>query len=173
MAGYGEAPFGLNQVKIKAGSTLVTLPAARVLKFKERLVSGELQGNDMTVAAAAVVDAVEWELEAGGISLEAYALLTGRSVVEAGTSPAETTTLTGVGGAAMPYVIIYGKSLGDDGGDVHVKILRAKITDGIEGSFQGGEFFVTACKGIAVADPSTNTIFEVVQNETAAALPSS
>ena len=49
-----------------------------------------------------------------------------------------------------------------------VKIQAA--TGGIEGEFKDGEFWVTKCSGIAV-DDGTNGLFDVVQNETSAALP--
>ena len=47
---------------------------------------------------------------------------------------------------------------------------RQKATGGIEGEFKDGEFWVTKCSGIAV-DDSTNGVFDIVQNETAADLP--
>lgn len=172
MAGYGDKPFGLNQVKLVRGASVVTLNAAQTLKFKERVKSAELPGNDAIVAVNSIVEAVEWELEAGGIPLEAYALMTGRSVVTAGSSPSETTKLTGSAGTAYPYFKIYGKVLGSGSDDVHCKIFKAKLTEGMEGTFGNGEFFVTACKGVAVDDGS-NGIWEMLQNETAASLPAS
>lgn len=170
MAGYGDKPFGLQAVKIVKGATVSTLPVAQTLKFKERVKSNELPGNDRIAAVNAIVEAVEWELEAGGISLEAYALMTGRTVEVDGVSPAETTTLTGNAGQVYPYFKIYGKVMGVDADDIHVKIFKAKLTEGLEGTFGNGEFFVTSCKGIAV-DDGTNGIWEFVQNETAAELP--
>lgn len=172
MAGYGDKPFGLHQVRLVRGVTVAELPVAQTLKFKERTKSAELEGNDVIAAVNTIVDAVEWELEAGGISLEAYALMTGRTATAAGTSPNETTSLKGRGGDNYPYFKVYGKVLGSGTDDIHCKIFKAKLSEGMEGTFGQGEFFVTSCKGIAV-DDGTNGLWEMVQNETAATLPSS
>jgi hypothetical protein len=174
MANYGDMPFGLNSVKI-IGITLagtVTLPAAQTLKFKDRVLSGELRGDDAIKAVAAISEAAEWELEAGGISLEALALMTGRTIVSAGTTPTGTITLRMNASLAYPYFKLYGKVLGVGSDDVHCKLFKCKVTDSIEGTFKGGEFFVTSIKGVAI-DDSTNGIMQFVQNETAAALPTS
>jgi len=173
MSGYGEMPFGLRDVKITnmAGTTQVDLPRGQNLAYRERVRSGELSGDDALQAAVAFVEAIEWSLEAGGISLEAWALLTGRTATEEGTTPNQTTTLTVSAGDEFPYVKIYGKSMGDDGDDIHVKFFKAKCTS-LEGTFAEGEFFVTSCSGIGVDDGS-NGIVDIVQNETAADLPTS
>jgi len=104
VSGYGEKPFGIRDIKLTdiTGTTQVDLPNERVMSFSERLVSGELRGEGKTVAAVSEVDAVEFDLEAGGISLEAYALMSGRTVTIAGTSPYETTSLTGSGAERYP-----------------------------------------------------------------------
>lgn len=171
---YGDKPFGLRDVKLTSsdGATQVDLPNARVLSFNERIKSGELTGDDKTVAVVAFSDAVEWSLEAGGISLEAYALLTGRTAVEAGSTPNRTLTMEASGGLEVfPYLKIYGKSVGDGDDDVHVKIFKAKLTQ-IKGQLQEGQFWVSQASGIAI-DDAVNGLYEIVQHETAANLPSS
>jgi len=90
MAGYGDKPFGLRQVRLVYSSTVVDLPAAQELSFKERIASDELKGNDKIVDAVSISEAAEFEISDGGISLEAYAVLTGRSAVEAGSTPNRT-----------------------------------------------------------------------------------
>lgn len=170
MAGYGDMPFGLRDVKL-THSTLgqVDLPAAQTLKFGERMRSGELSGDDKLQAVVSFSEAVEWELEAGGISLEAYSVLTGRTSTTSGTTPNRSYYLSASAQQAMPYVKIYGKALGASTDDVHCKIFKAKVTS-IEGTFSDGEFWVTSCKGLAI-DDGTNGIFQFIQNETAANLP--
>lgn len=170
---YGETPFGLADVKLTdiTGSTQVDLPNSRMITFSEGLTSNTMRGDDKIASVVAIVDSLEWSLEAGGISLAAWALMTGRSTVVAGSTPNETTTLTANAGEDYPYFKIYGKSVSDDAAsDIHVKIFKAKLTSPIEGNFQDQEFFVTSCSGIAIDDGS-NGIYEIVQNETAAALP--
>lgn len=174
MAGFGDKPFGLRQVNVvnSLGTVYAALPAAQTLKFNERVESAELPGNDAINAVVAFVNAVEWELESGGISLEAYAIMTGRTPVVSSTTPNRTYSMYGRGGDVLPYFKIYGKALGDGPDDVHVKIFKAKITDDIEGEFAGGDYFVTKCKGVAVDNGVAGEgIFQFVQHETAAALP--
>lgn len=172
---YGDKPFGLRDLKITnlAGTTQVDLPNALTLSFKERITSGEMRGDDATVSIVAITDAVEWEIEAGGIDLAAYALMTGRTATTAGVTPDRTTTLVGNAGDNYPYFKIYGKSVGDNStDDIHVKILKCKLTGPLEGEFKDAEFFMTKCSGVAI-DPGAGNLFEIVQNETSSTLPSS
>lgn len=173
MSGYGEKPFGIYDIKLTniAGSTQVDLPYAMTLQFSERLVSGELRGDGKTVAVVSEVDALEASLEAGGISLEAYALMTGRTVAESGTTPTRVNTLTGAGAERFPYFKIYGKSLADGDDDVHVKFYKCKLTAGLEGSLADGEFMMSNIGSIICIDDGSNGIFDIVQNETATTLP--
>lgn len=172
MAGYGDKPFGIRDIKVTnlAGTSQEDLPAARTLSYSERITSGELTGDDALLAVVASLQAIEWELEGGGISLEAWALLTGRTATEAGTTPNRTLTMTMSAGDVFPYMKIYGKSIGEGDDDVHVKFFKAKVTS-LEGTLGENEFFITSCSGIAV-DDGTDGICDIVQNETAANLPS-
>ncbi len=169
---YGDKPFGLREVKLNPlpTGTAVALPVDRVLKFKETVQSGTLRGGDKIASVVSIADAAEFELEAGGISLEAYALMTGRTVTTSGTTPNQTTTLVGDAQKAFPYFKIIGRALGDGVDDIRVTLYKCKLTDGLSGDFQDGQFFMSATKGIAV-DDDVNGVFEFVQRETAAALP--
>lgn len=173
MSTYGNKLFGLRDVKITniAGTVQADLPAGQTLTLRLRLRSGELSGDDSIVSIASFLDAVEWELAAGGIDLDAYAIMTGKAEVVAGASPNETSTLTLAAGDKMPYFKIYGKSLGEGDDDVHIKLYKCKLTQPIEGSFQDAQFFVTQARGIAITDGTK--IMDIVQNETAANLPAS
>lgn len=173
MSAFGDKPFGLSDVKLTSidGGTQKDLPAARVLTWSERLRTGEMTGDDSLLAVVALSEAVEWSLESGGISLDAYALMTGRTATTAGTSPSQTATLAGDAAEHYPYFKIYGKSIADDAiADIHVKLNKCKLQS-IEGNFSEGEFFVTSCTGLAVTNGTS--IYEFVQNETATTLPTS
>jgi hypothetical protein len=170
---YGQKPFGIYDIKVTniGGTVQVDLPYAQTMTFTERLVSGELRGDGHTVAVVSEVDAVEASLEAGGISLEAYALMTGRTVTNSGTTPTRKTTLNGDGAERVPYFKIYGKSLADGIDDVHVKLYKCKLTNGLEGSLGDGEFMMSSMGSIICIDDGTNGIYDIVQNETATTLP--
>lgn len=172
---YGDKPFGLRDVKLTniAGTTQVDLPAAMTFSFKERLVTGEMKGDDVLMSVVTFPEGVEWEIEAGGISLEAWALMTGRTLTASGTTPTRTNTYAMSGGQCYPYFKVYGKAVGDDcASDIHAKLVKCKLTSPLEGSFKNGEFFMTKASGLAVPNDS-NLIGEIVQNETATTLPTS
>ena len=171
MAGYGDKPFGIRDIKVTdiTGASQVDLPVAQKMACKERLVSAELHGDDSLQSVQSSTDALEWELEAGGIPLEAYAIMTGRTVTESGSDPNLVNTMTARAGDIMPYFKIYGKAVDGDG-DIHVKIFKAKLNAPIEGEFADGAFYVTKCAGLAVDDGTA--LYEFVQNQAAAALPS-
>jgi hypothetical protein len=106
-------------------------------------------------------------LEAGGISLEALAKLTGLTAASAGSAPNRTLTLSADAGAQMPYLRIAGRAVAAEGGDVYVRLYRCKL-EALEGTFRAGEFWVSYAKGVAVTNGSA--VMDFVQQETAAAL---
>jgi len=164
-------PFGLRQITLVPlpTGTAVVLPAAQTLSFKESLVSGELRGDDAVQAIAAITDKIEWSLEAGGISFDAIKVMTGRAIAATGTTPAQKNTMIIAAGDTYPYFKIYGKVLNDDGSDVHCLIYKAKLTDGLEGEWKDGEFFIQSASGIAISNGTK--IAELVHNETATTVP--
>ncbi len=172
--GYGEVPYGINAIKVVpmgTAQTPVELPIAQKLTFKETIEAASLKGNGMVKAAVAHFQGLEWSLEAGGISLAALAVMTGRTATTTGVTPARVTTAKASGGGNFPYFKIYGKSLGDSTDDIHCIIYKAKIT-ALEGNMEDGAFMITKCSGIAV-DDGTNGVYDFIQNETAAELPTS
>lgn len=146
-------PYGLRDVKLTpytdqtctALGTAVDLPVAQTLSFSETEDFNDLNGDDETVATHGSGPTVAWELDAGGISLEAWAVITGG-------------TLTTIGSTAKvlkknisqirPYFKAEGQSISDSGGDIHCEIFRCKMNDDMEGEFGYGEFLITKCKGV-------------------------
>ena len=168
-------PFGIRDIKITTidGVTQVDLPAAMKLSFKDMVTTGEMRGDDIVSELVSIRDGVEFSLESGGIPLAAWAIMTGSTVVTAGTTPSQTVTYQADAGQCFPYFKIYGKAIGPDcTGDIHVKISKAKLTDPLEGEFADGSFFVSKCSGKGLDDGS-NGAYEIVENETAAVLPAS
>lgn len=161
---YGDMPFGLKEIKLKRGTTVVELPAATTLKFKEKMVTGRGRGGDRLRALASAPDGVEWEMEALGESLEAYALMSGLTATETGATPNRSLTLASSDTNRYPYFDIYGKALGVGDDDIHYHIIDAKLTDGMEAPLQDADFTKSTFKGEALG-------WEIVQNETAEELP--
>jgi hypothetical protein len=166
-------PFGMRQITLVPlpSGTAVVLPSAQELKFAEQLTSGELRGDDAIQAIAATTSAVEWELTAGGLSFDAIKVMTGRTIATSGTTPNQKNTILARAGDTYPYFKIYGKVVNDDGSDIHCLIYKAKLTDGLEGEWKDGEFFIQSASGIAV-DNGTK-LYELIHNESATTVPAS
>lgn len=167
MSEYGRYPFGLRNVIVSDinGGNFATLPAGQLFSFQERIRSEVFSGDDGALAVASFSDVADWSLEHGGISLGAYALMTGRTVGETGSTPSRVSTLTGSAGEAFPYFRVYGKALTDDESDVWCVLYRCKLVN-LQGQLGGDAFFVSQASGTAIDDGS-NGIFDFVQNETA------
>ena len=168
MAGYGDKLFGLRELKLfnADGSGGLLLPRAMMLHVTPVIESARFEADGGLVGAAAFLAGADWELEAGGLSLEALAKLTGLSEVLAGSTPNRTLTLTQSAGAAFPYLRIYGRVVADSG-DIHCRLYRCKLT-ALEGTFRSKEFWVTYAAGVAVH--SASGVLEFVQRETGASL---
>lgn len=169
MAGYGDKPFGLRQLKVTSadGSGAVTLPYGLLLHVTPRIEAAEFFAEGVAVGVSSVAVAADWELEAGGISLEALAKLTGLTASQTGSTPNRVLTLTAGAGLEFPYVRIYGRAAGEGNDDIYCRLYRAKLTS-IDGTFRRGEFWITSCAGVAVAN--STGLYEFVQRETGAAI---
>lgn len=170
--GYGNFPFGLREVQLSSmdGAVKVKLNAAQTLGYKERVVSSELRGNDKLKASSTIPDGYDWSLEEGGIPLDALALVTGRTVVESGTTPNRISTMDLDAEVAYPYFKIEGRVVNEDGlSDLVVALNKCKVTGSVEGDFGDGEFLVTKMSGVAV-DDGTGSYGEMRVRETGAAL---
>lgn len=163
--------FGVRDVKLTPlpSGSQVDLPNAQRFSYKEVLTSGVLRGDDATVAVAAATDMVEFELEAGGVSLEALKVMTGRTITLTGTTPNQKNVVLTRAGDVMPYFKLYMQAKGDGIDDIHVLVYKCKLMEGLEGEWKDGEFFIQKLSGVAVDDGSK--LMEIVQNETSAAVP--
>lgn len=168
--GQNDKPFGLKEIIIEnmAGTERVTLPAALELGFEEMVVTGEFFGNDDLQGVVTQPLGVKGTFKQGGYPLEALSLMTGHDYALSGSTPNQVATLQG-DSSTYPYFKIFGKSLGDEGDDVHIKIFKAKLTSSPKGTFKRAEFFMleTEFTGVKVSGKA----YDVVANETETALP--
>lgn len=177
-------PYGIRDIRLTPfvddsatayDTPTVDLPYARTLSFSEAEEFTDLRGDDRLVATHGAGPQVEWEFEAGGISLPAYATIAGGEVVESGIAGTDLAlTYTKLGADVRPYFKIEGQMISDSGGDFHCVIFKAKCNDALEGEFTDGEFFLSSGSGIGL--PSTVTadedkLYEFVQNEAQVAIP--
>lgn len=174
-------PFGLRDVKLiplgadgATPGTPVDLPISRVLSFSETEDFEELRGDDAVQASHGSGPTIEWELEAGGISLEAYQVMAGGTVTASGVSPNATKTFNKKTTDARPYFKIEGQSICDNGGDFHGIIYRAKADGSLEGSMEDSTFLLTSASGKGYGSQEAgdlDSVYDFVHNETAIAIP--
>lgn len=168
-------PYGLRDVRLTPLSstgvlgTPVDLPVGRTLSFSEAEEYEELRGDDHLVAIHGKGPQVEWNLESGGISLDAWAVLTGGTINESGSTPNQIKSFTKQFTDSRSYFQIEGQSVSDEGGDVHVIIKKAKCDGSLEGEFSDGSFFLTKCSGKGLADASDD-LYVITWNETITAI---
>lgn len=168
-------PYGLRDVKIAVlaadgtPGTMVDLPNAQTLSFTENEDFQELRGDDKVVAKRGNGPTIDWELDSGGISLEAYAIMNGGLVTTSGTTPAQKKTYAKLGTDSKPDFWAEGQAMSESGGDFHMVLYRCKADGGIEGELNDSEFWVTQASGTGIADVD-NKLYDMVQNETALAI---
>lgn len=170
-------PFGLRDVKLwaldaagaRTGSG-VDLPVSRTFSFNETEDFEELEGDDVTAASHGAGPKVEWELESGGISLNAYKIMAGGTNVTTGSGPTEKTTFTKLNTDQRPYFEVEGQAISDSGGDVHAVVYRCKADGDLEGSFENGAFFLTKAKGKGYGSVINGKLYEFIQNASVTAI---
>lgn len=171
-------PYGLRDIKVatldSAGvkGSLVDLPAAQTLEFTEETASQVLRGDDAVVAQRVTIDNVNWTLDSGGISFEAYTVIAGGAITSTGSTPNVKKQWRRMGTDAYPDFFLEGQSMSESGGDNHIVFHRAKATQ-ISGTHQDQEFWVSHAEGNAIATltaANVGAVWDMVANETAAAI---
>jgi hypothetical protein len=178
MAWDNALPFGMRDTKVTpyTDQGLTTLgtgvdsPNARTLSFSESEDYEELRGDDKVIAIRGLGASVEWEMEAGGISIPAYKNMNGGETTTTGVTPDQVTTYTKKVTDARPYFKAEGQAMSDSGGDFHVVLYRSRASEGVEGELSDGSFWLTGASGVALPALLTGKIdvlYEFVLNETA------
>lgn len=168
-------PFGLRDVKLRpidatgVVGVSVDLPNSRTFSFGEAEDFEQLRGDDTVVAMRGKGATVDWELEAGGISLNAYKILAGGTTTTSGVSPNTKTTYSKTSTDARPYFQVEGQAISDSGGDFHVLLYRCRATGDLSGEMADGSFWLTGAKGQAIAN-AAGAIYDFIENESVAAI---
>jgi hypothetical protein len=174
-------PFGLRDVKIglldattQLPTVLVDLPNSQTFSFTDSEDFEELRGDDRVVAKRGKGAVVEWELESGGIMLEAYAIMAGGTVVISGVSPNQKKIYKKKATTSRPDFWVEGQAYSESGGDYHAVLPRCKADDSLEGNLEDGSFMISSASGTGMSSlaPVTDTehfelLYKLVHNETA------
>lgn len=173
-------PYGLRDVKLTAytnattlAASSVDLPNARTFSFEEAEEFNELRGDDKIVATVGQGPSVDWELESGGISLQAYQVMNGGVLTTSGVAPNTVTKYTKKTTDARPEFKVEGQAISESGGDFHCVLYRCKASEGLSGTMGDGEFLLTSASGKALGSRvSTNAdvLYEFFENETVTAI---
>lgn len=177
-------PYGLRDVKIGLLSpttflptVLVDLPNGQTFSFTDSEDFEELRGDDKVVAKRGKGAVVEWELESGGIMLEAYVIMAGGTVAITGVAPSQKKVYRKRVTDSRPDFWVEGKSESESGGDFHAVVPRCKADDTLEGSMEDGTFWITSASGTGMGSlaPVTDTehfdlLYKLVHNETSTAI---
>lgn len=174
-------PYGVRDLKLTEyiddlgmvlGTQSVDLPYMQTLNFTEAEEFAELRGDDKLVTTRGRGSQVNWDLEAGGLSVPAWATFTGGSVIEDGLTPNRIIELQKKSTQSRPFFRIDGKMISDSGGDVLVRIYRCRANGDITTNFQDGEFGTTQVSGVGLPllDDTNDLLYSIFRRETSAAL---
>lgn len=175
-------PYGLRQIRITpytdlAGTVLATtsypLPVAMTLGFSETEQYDELRGDDILVGVHGRGAQVDWSLEAGGISLTAWSILSGGMIIEEGVAPNRKTRMRKSADDQRPYVRIDGRAISDSGGSMLTRIYRAKANGRLQADLRGGAFQTARIDGVGLpmVGDGGRWLYEFIRLENDSAIP--
>ncbi len=183
MAAVPDAlPYGLRQVRLTPytdaqgtvlGNTSYPLPVAMTLGFSETEQYDELRGDDVLVAVHGRGPQVDWSLEAGGVSITAWSIVSGALVIEEGVTPNRVTRLRKSGDDQRPYFRIDGRAISDSGGSMLTRIYRAKANGRLQADLRGGAFQTSRIDGVGLpmVGDGGRWLYEFIRLENDAAIP--
>lgn len=169
---YGCRDLKLTEYVDASGMVLSTssvdLPYIQHLNFTEAEEFAELRGDDKLLTTRGKGSQVNWDLEAGGISIAAWAVITGGSVIERGLAPNREIELRKRSTQARPYFRIDGKIISDSGGDVLVRIYRCRANGDITANFTDGDFQTSQIAGVGLPllDDTNDLLYSIFRRET-------
>ena len=177
-------PYGLRDVKlvqyptleaINFGSVLTDLPIARTFSFNDTEEYTDLRGDDALQTSHGQGSQVEWEIESGGISFAAHAILAGGVVTETGISPNQVKRFRKKTTDQRPFFTAIGQAISDAGGDFKAYVWRCRSTGNVEGELADGEFLIPSMSGIGFGSKVSgnvagseilDSVYDFVQSET-------
>lgn len=181
-------PYGLRDVQLiqyptlaatTFGTTLTDLPVARTFSFNDTEEYEELRGDDALQTSHGQGAQVEWEIESGGISFAAHAILAGGTVTETGVAPNQVKRFRKKSLDQRPFFIAIGRAINDNGGDFQPIIWRCRSTGNVEGELGDGQFLIPTVSGVGFpclvsglvgGVEVSDSIYDFIQRETAGSI---
>lgn len=170
-------PYGLRQLMltpyVDAQGTILAdtsypMPVAMTMGFSETEQFDELRGDDVLVAVHGRGPQVDWSLEAGGLPIKCWSIISGGMVLEEGVTPNRKVRLRKSGDDQRPYFRTDGRSVSDSGGNVVGRIYRCKANGRLQADRRGGAFMTSAIDGVGLplVGDAGRWLYEWIQNET-------
>jgi hypothetical protein len=151
--------------------SLIDVPGIRSLTVTLTTEEVELRGDNTVIAVADQGRGLEWSAEAGGLSMAAYQVITGKSFADTGSTPNAIRSMHIASTDNSPYFYLAGKAPGDDAqSELQVHIYRAKASGNIELAFSDGEFLTPGFSGRAVGRTADSRLLTLRVMETGAEL---
>ena len=174
-------PYGANDLKLTQyadalgmvlGNASVDLPYLQHLNFTEAEEFAELRGDDKLITTRGRGSQVNWDIEGGGISSKAWAVITGGSVIERGLEPYREIEIRKKATQKRPFFRIDGKIISDSGGDILMRIYRCRANGDITANFTDGEFTTSSIAGVGLPllDDTNDLLYSIFIRETSSAL---
>jgi len=170
-------PYGLRQLMLTPyvdaqgtilANTSYPMPVAMTMGFSETEQFDELRGDDVLVAVHGRGPQVDWSLEAGGLPIKCWSIISGGMVLEEGVTPNRKVRMRKSGDDQRPYFRADGRSVSDSGGNVIGRIYRCKANGRIQGDRRGGSFMTSSIDGVGLplVGDAGRWLYEWIQNET-------
>lgn len=170
-------PYGLHRVWLTPytdtdgtilSTTSVRLPLARTLAFSETEAFDTLDGDDKAAVAIQGKGAtVDGSLEAGGLDMMSWSLITGGQLIESGVEPNVKRVVRKKGSDQRPYFRVEGQVISNGGGDNVGRIFRCKANGKISADMKYGTFMVPqiAFMGTPMPGDTDDYLYEIEYNE--------
>lgn len=169
---YGMFLYGLRDIKITndADTVQADLNAAVTFTFKPGTNRIIIEGDDVVKKDWATVKGGEGTLSAGAYSSDAMAIMLGKTLVVAGSSPNETATMDISEGDVLPPFKIYGMATGPDGDATQVLLGNCRLIEVPEYRMQNQTAY-TKDISVSVIGDANGRIARFIQKQTAGTLP--
>ncbi|OBK14092.1 fibronectin type III domain-containing protein [Mycobacterium asiaticum] len=177
-------PYGLHRLWITPytdadgsilGDTSYRMPLARTLAATENEDNDTLDGDDKAAAAIQGKGAtISGTLEAGGLDLTTFAIITGAQLIESGVGPSLKRTVRKRGSDQRPYWRVEGQIISNGGGDNVMRIFRCKANGKIQFDAKYGAFMIpsTDFMGTPLPGEDADFLWEIDYNATKTTLGS-
>lgn len=158
-----------------SAATLIDVPGIQSCQVTVANDAVELRGDNAVIAVVDQGNTLEWQMGAGGISLEALEAMFGGTLTAGGITPDGTKTYDLKATDQRPYFTFVGVTPDDGAGEnLHIVVWKAKATGNLELQAADQEFMAPSFSGRGIARELDDSLLHLIQNETAAdaAIPS-